>query len=34
MGMTTFGESAKGPDLMDYFGFTADNIAKTVEGLL
>ncbi len=34
VGMTTFGESAKGPDLMDYFGFTADNIAKTVEGLL
>ncbi len=33
VGMTTFGESAKGPDLMDYFGFTADNIAKTVEGL-
>lgn len=34
VGMATFGESAKGPDLMDYFGFTADNIAKTVEGLL
>lgn len=34
VGMTTFGESGKGPDLMNHFGFTADNIAKTVEGLL
>lgn len=34
VGMTTFGESAKGPDLMNYFGFTADNIAATAEELL
>ncbi|MDO6746668.1 transketolase [Gilvimarinus sp. 1_MG-2023] len=34
VGMTTFGESAKGPDLMQYFGFTADNIAATAQELL
>lgn len=34
VGMTTFGESAKGPDLMKYFGFTAENIAATAEELL
>src|SRR5690554_5142753 len=34
VGMTTFGESAKGPDLMEYFGFTVDNIVATAEELL
>lgn len=34
VGMTTFGESAKGPDLMKHFGFTAENIAATAEELL
>ena len=34
VGMTTFGESAPGPALMDYFGFTVDNIVSTVEELL
>jgi len=34
VGLHTFGESGKGGDLMDYFGFTADNIAKTAEGVL
>ncbi|MDO3388539.1 transketolase [Gilvimarinus sp. SDUM040013] len=34
VGMTTFGESAKGPDLMKHFGFTADNIAATAQELL
>ncbi|WP_347330738.1 transketolase [Marinimicrobium locisalis] len=32
--LDTFGESGKGGDLMKYFGFTAENIAKTAEGLL
>jgi len=34
VGLSTFGESGKGGDLMDYFGFTADNIAKTAEEIL
>src|SRR5690606_7048618 len=34
VGMSTFGESAPGDALLEYFGFTADNIASTVEELL
>jgi transketolase len=34
IGMTTFGESAPGPALLEYFGFTVDNIVSTVEELL
>lgn len=34
VGMTTFGESAPGPALLDYFGFTVDNIVSAVEDLL
>lgn len=34
VGMTTFGESAPGGKLMEYFGFTPDNIISTVEELL
>jgi len=34
VGMTTFGESAPGPALLEYFGFTVDNIVNTVEELL
>ncbi|MCW8126161.1 transketolase [Microbulbifer halophilus] len=34
VGMNTFGESAPGGELMKYFGFTADNVAETVEKLL
>jgi len=34
VGMTTFGESAPGKVVMEYFGFTADNIVKTVDSLL
>jgi len=34
VGMTGFGESAPGPALLDYFGFTVDNIVNTVEDLL
>lgn len=34
VGMTTFGESAPGPALLDYFGFTVDNIVATAEELL
>ncbi len=32
--MTTFGESAPGNVLLDYFGFTVDNIVNTVNELL
>ena len=32
--MTTFGESAPGDVLMDYFGFTVENIANTAKELL
>lgn len=34
VGMHGFGESAPGPALLDYFGFTVDNIVNTVEELL
>lgn len=34
LGMTGFGESAPGPALLEYFGFTVDNIVSTVEELL
>ncbi|MBL4819599.1 MAG: transketolase [Gammaproteobacteria bacterium] len=33
VGMTTFGESAPGPVLMKYFGFTVDNVVSTVKSL-
>jgi transketolase len=34
VGMTSFGESAPGPAVMKEFGFTAENVAKTVEDVL
>ncbi|RYY01378.1 MAG: transketolase [Gammaproteobacteria bacterium] len=34
VGMHGFGESAPGPALLEYFGFTVDNIVNTVEELL
>ncbi len=34
IGMRSFGESAPGGTLFKHFGFTADNVAKTVESLL
>ncbi|MDX1694675.1 MAG: transketolase [Ketobacteraceae bacterium] len=34
VGMTTFGESAPGGDLFKHFGFTVENVVKTVEGVL
>lgn len=34
VGMHGFGESAPGPALLEYFGFTVDNIVNTVEDLL
>jgi transketolase len=34
IGMTTFGESAPGPALLEHFGFTVDNIVGTVDELL
>ena len=34
VGMTTFGESAPASDLMEYFGFTVDNVMATVEDVL
>ena len=34
VGMTTFGESAPINDLMQYFGFTVDNVVATVEDVL
>jgi len=33
VGMTTFGESAPGGDLMKHFGFTVDNVIATVNSL-
>jgi len=33
VGMTTFGESAPGGDLMKHFGFTVENIVNTVNAL-
>ncbi|REG81039.1 transketolase [Marinomonas pollencensis] len=34
VGMTTFGESAPGGDLLKHFGFTVDNVVATAEKLL
>ena len=34
VGIDTFGESAKGPDLFEYFGFTVENVVKTVKETL
>jgi len=34
VGMTTFGESAPGPQLMESFGFTAGNVASVARTLL
>ncbi|WP_299796111.1 transketolase [uncultured Shewanella sp.] len=33
VGMTTFGESAPGGELMKHFGFTVENVVKTVKAL-
>ncbi|GIU40807.1 transketolase [Shewanella sairae] len=33
VGMSTFGESAPGGDLMKHFGFTVENVVATVNGL-
>ncbi|MAT92559.1 MAG: transketolase [Halioglobus sp.] len=34
VGMSSFGESAPGGELMKYFGFTVDNVVATVEDIL
>ncbi|MCR9105275.1 MAG: transketolase [Gammaproteobacteria bacterium] len=34
VGMTTFGESAPGPELMRHFGFTTENVVSVAEDLL
>ena len=34
VGMDTFGESAPAPELFMHFGFTVDNVVKTVKGIL
>jgi transketolase len=34
VGMTTFGESAPGGDLLKHFGFTVDNVVETVNSLV
>jgi transketolase len=34
VGMTTFGESAPGGDLLKYFGFTVENVVDTAEKIL
>ncbi len=34
VGMSTFGESAPGGELMQHFGFTVDNVVETAEELL
>ncbi len=34
VGMNTFGESAPAADLFKHFGFTVENVVKTVEGVL
>jgi len=34
IGIDRFGESAPGPQVFEYFGFTAQHVAETVEGLL
>ena len=33
VGMTTFGESAPGNVLLEHFGFTVENVVKTVNSL-
>ena len=33
IGMSTFGESAPGPVVMEHFGFTAENIQQAIESL-
>ncbi|MCZ2722056.1 transketolase [Marinomonas sp. 15G1-11] len=34
VGMTSFGESAPGGELLKYFGFTVDNVVNTVDSIL
>ena len=34
IGMATFGASAPGPELMEYFGFTVDNVVAKAKALL
>ena len=34
VGMTSFGESAPAADLMQHFGFSADNVAETLADIL
>ena len=34
IGMSTFGASAPGPELMEYFGFTVDNVVAKAKALL
>ena len=34
VGMTTFGESAPGPELMEHFGFTVENLVQVAEEYL
>ena len=34
VGMSTFGESAPGPELMDHFGFRVDNLVRVAEECL
>ena len=34
IGMTSFGESAPGGDLLEHFGFTVDNVVNTVNNLI
>jgi transketolase len=34
IGMDCFGESAPAPELFKHFGFTVDNVVKTVKGVL
>lgn len=34
VGMTTFGESAPGPELMEHFGFTVENVLQVAEDCL
>jgi len=34
VGMTTFGESAPAGDLFNHFGFTVDNVVKTVKNVI
>jgi transketolase len=34
VGIDTFGESAPGPVLMEHFGFTVENVVKTVKEIL